>query len=159
MGGINAGIVAADPQTYRTFADDALWPFVTTTWRELVMAQPYVWFLLLASGEVVLGLRLLHGGPAARPGWAGVIAFHVLLMPFGFGIWLWCVPALALLVPAARSDWRSLDAAPQARPTTLVPPLPRRRQTPGPPGVRIASRLRGSRWDWPPSWPTWPTAT
>ena len=124
MGGINAGIVAADPQTYRTFADAAFWSFVTTAWHDVVMAEPYAWFLLLAAGEVLLGLLLLHGGPAARLGWAGVIGFHVLLMPFGFGIWLYCLPALAFLVPAARSDWASL-AGPQ-RPTTPPgpPPLP-----------------------------------
>jgi hypothetical protein len=33
-----------------------------------------------------------------------VIAFHVLLMLFGFGVWLWCLPALALLVVLARKD-------------------------------------------------------
>jgi hypothetical protein len=37
-----------------------------------------------------------------------VIAFHVLLLPFGFGIWLWSIPVLALLVPAARIDWPAL---------------------------------------------------
>jgi hypothetical protein len=124
MGGINAGILAADPQTYRTFADSAFWPFVTTSWHEVVMASPYVWFLLLAAGEVVLGLLLLHGGPAARLGWAGVIGFHVLLMSFGFGIWLWCLPALAFLVPAARSDWGSLAGRPQPTTTPGPPPLP-----------------------------------
>lgn len=136
MGGINAGIVAADPQTYRTFADGAYWSFVTDTWHDVVMAQPYFWFLLLAVGELALGLMLLLGGRAARGGWAGVITFHVLLMSFGFGIWLWCLPALALLAPAARADWPQLEgpqtvstrgsvtappAAPQPRPTARVP--------------------------------------
>lgn len=108
MGGINAGIVAADPETYRTFADGSYWSFVTDTWRSVVMADPVPWFLALAAGEVVLGLLLLRGGAAARLGWVGVIVFHVLLMSFGFGFWLWCVPALLLLVPAARADWPAL---------------------------------------------------
>lgn len=108
MGGINAGIVAADPQTYETFANGSFWPFVTRAWHDVVMAQPYFWFLALAAGEVVLGLLLLHGGRAARAGWIGVITFHVLLMSFGFGFWLWCLPALAFLVPAARADWPAL---------------------------------------------------
>lgn len=116
MGGINAGIVAADPETYRPFADGAFWSFVTTAWHDVVMTHPYAWFLLLAAGEVVLGLLLLRGGPAARLGWVGVIAFHVLLMAFSFGIWLWSVPALALLVPAARADWPALS-----RPPGVVP--------------------------------------
>jgi hypothetical protein len=127
MGGINAGIVAGDPQTYRPFADAAYWSFVTETWHDVVMVRPTLWFVLLAAGEVVLGLLLLRGGPAAKVGWVGVIAFHVLLMSFGFGIWMWSLPALALLVPAAVADWPALGdrsapppaaapAAPHARP-------------------------------------------
>ena len=40
MGGINAGIVAGDPQTYRPFADGAYWSFVTDAWHDVVMAEP-----------------------------------------------------------------------------------------------------------------------
>ena len=126
MGGINAGIVAADPDTYRTFADGAYWSFVTDTWRDVVMAHPVPWILALAVGEVVLGLLLLRGGAAARAGWIGVIAFHVLLMSFGFGFWLWSVPALLVLVPAARSDWPALGSpvpVTDARPVA-TPPAP-----------------------------------
>src|SRR5687767_8391163 len=128
MGGINAGIVAADAQTYRTFADSSFWPFVSHTWRDVVMSHPVPWLLALAAGEVVLGLLLLRGGPAARPGWAGVIVFHVLLMSFGLGFWLWSVPALLVLVPAARADWPALlVATPEpATPTTRTPAPPSR---------------------------------
>ena len=128
MGGINAGIALADTETYRTFADGSFWSFVTDTWQHVVMAQPLFWILLLAAGEVVLGLLLLRGGPAARVGWAGVLAFHVLLMSFGFGFWSWSIPALAVLVPAARGDWPAL--APTAS------PAPARRRTPTPSGTR-----------------------
>src|SRR6478735_3614511 len=68
MGGINAGIVAADPETYRTFADGAFWSFVTDTWRGVVIAHPVPWVLALAAGEVTLGVLLLRGGAAARAG-------------------------------------------------------------------------------------------
>jgi hypothetical protein len=142
MGGINAGIVAADPGTYRTFADGAFWPFVTRAWHDVVLAHPVPWFLLLAGGEVVLGLLLLRGGTAARGGWLGVIAFHVLLMAFGFGFWLWSVPALAVLVPAAVADWPSLThptgAAPVPAPRTVPAP---RRATPA-----AAERSRATLW-------------
>lgn len=108
MAGINAGLVFADPSTYQHFADPAALPFVPRLWDQVVMAHPSVWGLLLAAGEIVLGTLLLIGGPAARAGWLGVIAFHLLLMLFGPGIWLWCLPALAILVPAARADWLQL---------------------------------------------------
>ena len=109
MAGINAGIVFADAGSYRHFADDSYLPFVTRMWQDIVMAHPAAWGLLLAGGEIVLGALLLHGGRAAQAGWLGVIAFHLLLMTFGFGIWLWSVPVLALLIPAARADWPALS--------------------------------------------------
>jgi hypothetical protein len=130
MGGINAGIVAADPTTYRTFADGSFWPFVTHAWHDVVMARPASWLLLLAAGEVTLGLLLLRGGRAARAGWVGVIAFHVLLMSFGFGYWLWSLPALALLVPSAVADWPSLaGTGPTGSPAAHTPD-PRRARGP-----------------------------
>ena len=33
--------------------------------------------------------------------WGAVIAFHLALMLFGWGIWTWSVPALEFLIPAA----------------------------------------------------------
>ncbi|MCK9824041.1 hypothetical protein NOCD_11150 [Nocardioides cavernae] len=140
MGGLNAGIVAADPQTYLPFADGAFWPFVTTAWHELVMPHPHAWFLTLAAGEVVLGLLLLRGGAPARLGWSGVIAFHVLLMAFGFGIWVWSLPALAVLVPAARADWPALAAPASVTPAPVVSP----RVVPVTLGIRRTSTLLAS---------------
>lgn len=149
MGGINAGIVAADPETYRTFADGSYWSFVTDAWHSVVMAHPVAWILALAAGEVVLGLLLLRGGTAAKVGWSGVIAFHVLLMSFGLGFWLWCVPALLLLVPVARADWPALGdgSAPAPVPTVpAVPPAPAVRSTPPPPGAAAAPTSTLTRW-------------
>ena len=104
MGGVHLGIVAADPETYRHFADSGLFGFVRDGWQDIFMTSPEVFGLLLAAGETVLGVLLLLGGRAAFVGWAGAIAFHLLLMLFGFGIWVWCIPALALLVHLARQD-------------------------------------------------------
>jgi len=78
---------------------------VRAGWSDVFMAAPVFWGLCLFLGETVLGTCLLAGGAWARVGWAGVIAFHVLLMLFGVGIWLWAVPALAVLVALARADW------------------------------------------------------
>ena len=108
MGGINAGIVFADPQTFRHFADGAYLDFVTRQWNDIVMANPSFWGLLLAAGEILIGTLLLQDGPWARIGWAGVLAFHTLLMLFGPGTWLWCIPVLAVLVPTAHADWPQL---------------------------------------------------
>lgn len=110
MGGVHLGIVSADPQTYDGFAERGLFDFVRTGWDQVVMANPSVWGLLLMAGEVTLGALLLLGGRPALVGWVGVITFHVLLMLFGWWVWLWSVPALTLLLPLARRDFRRARA-------------------------------------------------
>jgi hypothetical protein len=112
MGGVHLGLVATDPQVYEHFADNGLFPFVRTGWRDIVMAAPALYGLLLMAGEVTAGALLLTGGRAARFGWAAVIAFHVLLMVFGWWIWVWCVPALALLTWLAANDLRPARVQP-----------------------------------------------
>jgi hypothetical protein len=108
MGGVHLGIVAADPRFYRPFADAALFHFVRDGWADIFMAAPVFWGLCMVAGETTLGILLLMGGRAAKLGWAGVIAFHLLLMLFGWGIWAWCLPALAVLVSLASRDWPRL---------------------------------------------------
>jgi hypothetical protein len=118
-GGIHVGIVAADPQFYDPFADEALFSWVRTAWSDIFMAAPATWGLVVALGEVVLGVALLLGGRWAKLGWAGVVAFHLGLMLTSWGIWVWCIPALVILGTLARADWPRLstpaDAAPRVR--------------------------------------------
>jgi hypothetical protein len=104
MGGVHLGVVSADASTYRHFADEGLFAFVREGWLTIVMAHPTVWGLLLMAGEITLGALLLAGPRTARFGWVGVIAFHVLLLPFGFWLWAYAVPALAVLVWLASRD-------------------------------------------------------
>jgi hypothetical protein len=122
--GVNVGLVVADPTVYERFASESFLPFVRRLWEDVVMADPTPWILLLAAGELVLGVLLLLGGRPARVGWVGVVVFHVLLMLFGFGFWLWSLPALALLVTAARADWPHLTPR-TASPPAAVDPLRR----------------------------------
>lgn len=142
MAGINAGIVAADPQTYRTFADGSFWPFVANTWRDVVMDHPAAWLLALALGEMLLGTVLLRGGRAARAGWVGVLVFHVLLMSFGFWVWLWSLPVLALLLPVVRRDWPLLGAGPSSG--VAVPVV--RRAVPSTPVAEASTGIH-ARWN------------
>jgi hypothetical protein len=103
--GIHVGIVVADPGLYRHFADGALVPGLESAWRSMFMAHAAAGGLVVAAGEALLGLLLLSAHWSRRRwGWAGVIAFHVALMCFGWGFWVWCLPALTLLVHGARED-------------------------------------------------------
>ena len=95
--GIHIGIVSADAQQYRHFADGAM-PWVRTAWRDVFMANPGAWGLAVAAGELVIGTAILAGGRWTRLGLVGAIGFHVALMLFGFGFWVWSLPVLALLV-------------------------------------------------------------
>ena len=78
--GIHIGLVSADTEVYRHFADGGLFPFVRDGWQDVVTTHPAAWCLLLAAGELLIGTLLMVGGRAARWGWAGAIGFHVLLM-------------------------------------------------------------------------------
>ncbi len=108
MGGIHVGLVSADPEVYGGFADRALFGFVERGWSDVFMAAPAVWGLLLAGFEIAVGAALLSGGLPARAGWVLASAFQVLLMLFGWGLWLWSVPAVTLFVLGARRDWAAL---------------------------------------------------
>jgi hypothetical protein len=109
MAGVHLGIVAADAGTYRHFADAAFLDIVRSGWEAVFMRTPELWGLALFAGELSIGVVLLVGRRAARLGWAAVIAFHLLLMLFGLGVWLWSVPVLLLLVPVAVRDWPRLS--------------------------------------------------
>lgn len=132
MGGVHLGLVAADAQVYRHFADGAALPFVRDGWSDIVMDHPATYGLLLMLGEVTAGALLLAGGRAAQVGWRAVILFHLLLMLFGPWTLLWCVPALLILVPLARGERRRShvyrDQGPLNSVTTGTDPeLPARR--------------------------------
>lgn len=116
IGGIHLGMVAADSEVYRHFADGSPLSFVREAWADIFMAHPATWGLVVMAAEVVTGLLLLSGGGAAKAGWVGAIAFTVALMLFGWGFWLWSVPALAFLVWAARRDWAALSTPSPLRP-------------------------------------------
>ena len=95
--GIHVGIVAADTEFYRTFANGAL-PVVREAWSGVFMASPVLWGLAVALGELLIGLATLRGGRWTQLGLFGAIGFHLCLMLFGWGFWLWSLPMLAVLI-------------------------------------------------------------
>lgn len=101
--GIHTVLALTTPHSYDGFADAALFNWTTGAWQNTFMADPTLWALLLAAGELVIAVLLVK---ARRLGYVAVILFHLALMLFGWGFWLWCVPALAFAVPAARHAFR-----------------------------------------------------
>ncbi|MER7251385.1 hypothetical protein [Kribbella sp. NPDC000426] len=101
---VHVFLALATPRSYDGFADTAFFGWVHDGWQNIFMAHPTVWALLLAAAELTIAILLVK---VPRVGYVAVIAFHLALMLFGWGFWLWCVPALAFAVPAARNSFRS----------------------------------------------------
>lgn len=118
--GVHVGIVGADAQQYRGFADGAL-PSVRIAWRDVFMANPSVWGLVVAAGELAIGTAILAGGRWTRVGLVGAIGFHGALMLFGFGFWAWSLPMLVLLVLLV-ALWRRCETAKTYAATELKTP-------------------------------------
>ncbi|GAA0927741.1 hypothetical protein GCM10009554_08850 [Kribbella koreensis] len=100
---VHVSLGIADPDSYRPFADAALFDWVRRGWLDIFMAHPTLWALVLAAGEFVIAGLLLA---ARRTGYVAVVGFHLALMLFGWGFWLWCLPALAFAVPATVHEFR-----------------------------------------------------
>ena len=107
MAGINIGLVVVDGSVYRHFAEGGLFEFVSTGWRTIVMEHPGFWIGLLAAGELAIGAAILAGSRWARAGYAAAVTFQLALMLFGWGFWVWSVPAITVLTLAVRSRTRS----------------------------------------------------
>jgi len=102
--GINIGIVVGDAETYRHFADGGVFAFVRDGWLDIVMAAPGVWIGLLAAGEIAIGVALLAGDRWTLPGYASIVAFHLALVLFGWGILIWSGPVLLLMSLVIRRE-------------------------------------------------------
>jgi len=119
--GIHVGIVASDTDFYRHFADGALVPGLRSAWQSVFMTNASLGGLVVAAGEALLGLLLVARSRSwRRLGWAGTIVFHLALMCFGWGFWVWCVPASGVLVAGARRDLADLDGPGSSRTMTVV---------------------------------------
>jgi hypothetical protein len=109
MAGVHLGLISSDPEAYRHFADHAPMGFVRTGWAEVFMAAPVVFGALLMLGEISIGTLLLAEGRAAQVGWFLAVAFHALLLLFGWWAWVWAVPAGTLLAILARRSVRQAE--------------------------------------------------
>ncbi|HEY8789187.1 MAG TPA: hypothetical protein VIM10_08680 [Actinopolymorphaceae bacterium] len=108
MGGITIGLSIRRPGIYAAFADAAQFDWVRDTWQAVSMAHPATWAALLGAGELQVGVALLSGRRWSMAGYVAVILFHLAPMLFGWGVWLWVAPVLAVVVPSARAWARSL---------------------------------------------------
>lgn len=112
---VNA-VFLATGEDYAEFADSAYIPFVRDTWRDLVVPNHDAFISALIIFELAVGLLALAGGKRAQVGLGAAIAFHVALLSFGWGFYVWSVPMIGALSLLFRAE-RQHDAQPVAEAT------------------------------------------
>ena len=115
---VNAAFLARGDD-YAKFADASYIPFVRDTWRSLVVPQHELFISLLILFEAAVGALVLSGGRRTQVGLVGALGFHVALLTFGWGFYLWSIPMLGALIMLLRAE------LPSDAPVVTVPERPR----------------------------------
>ncbi|WP_329000974.1 hypothetical protein OHA18_41905 [Kribbella sp. NBC_00709] len=105
---VHVFLALTTPESYRPFADAALFDWVYDAWQNIFIAYATLWALLLAATELTIAVLMAK---SPRVGYIAVVAFHLALMLFGWGFWLWSLPALAFALPATRHAFRTQRGA------------------------------------------------
>jgi hypothetical protein len=91
---------------YAEFARGSYLGFVRSTWASVVVPHHEMWIGLLVAFELAVGVLALVGGRATQVAYAAAIAFHVCLLAFGWGFFLWSVPMIVALATLLRAELR-----------------------------------------------------
>lgn len=97
---------------YAKFADGAYVAFVRHTWNTLVVPNHDIWISLLIVFELAVGVLAMLGGRRTQLGYIAAIAFHVALLSFGWGFYLWSVPMVWALSVLLRGELRAAQTTP-----------------------------------------------
>ena len=100
------GFFLARGDDYAEFADGSYIPFVRDTWRDLVVPNVEIWIGLLIAFELTVGVLALLGGRRTQLAYGAAIAFHIALLSFGWGFYLWSLPMIAALATLLRAESR-----------------------------------------------------
>ena len=117
---VNAAFLARGDD-YEKFADGSYIPYVRDTWRSLVVPNHDVFISALIAYELAVGVLVLSGGRRAQLGLVGAIGFHVALLSFGWGFYLWSLPMLVALALLLRAERQPGTSDPVTVPAELLP--------------------------------------
>lgn len=101
---VNAVLLAQGGETYSKFADGASIAFVRHTWHTLVMPNRYFWISLLIVFELALGIVVLLKGRLTQYAYLSAIGFHLALLSFGWGFFVWSIPMIVSLATLMRAE-------------------------------------------------------
>ena len=122
-GALVNGYYLATGVNYDDFADRSMLTFVTDTWRDLVAPNQGFFIGLLIAFEATVGALVLIGGRASVVGMIGILGFHVGLMFFGWGFWIWSIPMMvgvSLLLRAQLGELKPVSDSGKARQAVTV---------------------------------------
>jgi hypothetical protein len=103
---------------YAEFAQGSSIAFVRDTWASLVVPNHDIWIGLLIAFELGVGVLALLGGGRTQLAYAAAIAFHIALLSFGWGFFLWSIPMIAALAALLRAERRSGEPHRESIPIT-----------------------------------------
>lgn len=89
---------------YERFADGAYVSYVRRMWRSLVVPDHHLFIGALIAFEAAVGVLALIGGRRTQLAYALAIAFHVALLSFGWGFYLWSLPMIAALATLLHAE-------------------------------------------------------
>ncbi len=95
---------------YADFANGAYVSFVRHTWRGVVVPHHDIWISLLILFELAVGVLVLLGGRRTQVAYAAAIVFHIALLSFGWGFYLWSLPMVWALSTLLRGELRAANA-------------------------------------------------
>jgi len=76
-----------------------------------------LWIGLLVVFEAAVGALAVAGGRRTQLAYMAAIVFHVALLSFGWGFYVWSLPMIAALTTLLRAEQR---ASPQPAPSVLA---------------------------------------
>ena len=116
---VNAAFLARGDD-YEKFADGSYIHYVRDTWRSLVVPNHDVFISTLIVYELAVGVLVLSGGRRTQLGLVGALGFHVALLSFGWGFYLWSLPMLVALALLLRAERQSATSGPQTNPAEMA---------------------------------------
>jgi hypothetical protein len=94
-------------EDYADFAEGSFIPFVRETWASLVVPNVGIFIPILIAFETFVGITVLMGRRWTQAALVAAIGFHVALMAFGVGFFIWSVPMIAALATLLRRELRA----------------------------------------------------
>jgi uncharacterized membrane protein YphA (DoxX/SURF4 family) len=89
---------------YADFAKGSYIPYVRDTWASLVVPSHEVFIWVLVAFELAVGMLVMLGGQRTQLAYVAAIAFHIALLSFGWGFYVWSVPMLLAMGRLLRAE-------------------------------------------------------